>query len=230
MLRIRNSECSKVGWVRPFLAVTQQNGGAWKIVGLRDKAAKPTYELRPDVQAGFRSSPAPLGFTLLELLLVLLIISIILTFITLRLPNREDSGKSEATRLTGLLSLALDEAVMTGRDYAVALNTGGYEFLLRRDNDSLWIPVSEDEILRSRELPDELDLNLTMEGEQVDLSGFSGDTAEQSPSRIYLLSTGEVSPFVLKVSDRRADSSYQIEAVLPGRIKMSVNRDTGSVY
>lgn len=183
----------------------------------------------PDNTSGCSCRPAPGGFTLLELLLVLLIISIILTFISLRIPNRKNLGESEATRLTALLSLALDEAVMTGRDYAVELNTAGYEFLLRRDNDSLWMPISDDEILRARELPEELDLDLVIEGEPVDLSAFSGNTAGVSPSRIYLLSTGEVSPFLLTVSDRRAEGGYRIESLLPGRIKMSADLPVGSL-
>ena len=72
------------------------------------------------------------GFSLLELLVVIVIISILFTFTTLAIrgTSPEELLQTEALRLDRLLQLALEEAILKGEEYGVEFKPGSYRFLL----------------------------------------------------------------------------------------------------
>ena len=143
------------------------------------------------------SSTEPLtadgGFSLIELLVVLLLIGIILTMATLavRPGLGVADGDDEAARLAALLQLAREQAVLQGDEHGLELNSGGYR-LLMLDNNA-WEPLT-DPVWRPRILPPELRLRLTVEGRAVALP----DTAEGEP-QLLLFSSGEMTPFTLEI-------------------------------
>ncbi len=141
--------------------------------------------------------PAPGGFTLLEVLVVLVIIGIVVGFAVLSVDTRPEELRREGNRLASLLELTAEEAVMNGREYRVILHRHGYAFELLQDGK--WLG-SEDEMLRARELPDGMGLELVLENQPQQLS--DSDAPEQSePVALLLLSSGEISPFELTVTD-----------------------------
>lgn len=92
------------------------------------------------------------GFTLIEVLVVLLIISIMLGVIGVNLMrDPQDLAREEADRLALLLQAAQQEAVLQGQVYAVDISDNGYRFL-RLDDEGQLQPVADD-ILRERQLP-----------------------------------------------------------------------------
>jgi len=72
------------------------------------------------------------GFTLLELMVVLVIVSIILTFVTLTAGGdpRAEQLQRETRRLAALLEMASEEAVLSSQQLAVRFSEEGYEFLV----------------------------------------------------------------------------------------------------
>lgn len=143
------------------------------------------------------SSTEPLttdgGFSLIELLVVLLLIGIILTMATLtvRPGLGVADGDDEAARLAALLQLAREQAVLQGDEHGLELNSGSYR-LLMLDN-RVWAPLT-DPVWRPRILPPELRLRLTVEGRAVALP----DSAEGEP-QLLLFSSGEMTPFTLEI-------------------------------
>ncbi|TFW06582.1 type II secretion system protein GspH [Oxalobacteraceae bacterium OM1] len=90
------------------------------------------------------------GFTLLELLVVLVIAGIMLGVVTLSgLPNARQAMQNDAQRIALLMQLARDEAIVRNRPVAFEAESDRYRFLIR-DNDS-WNPLGEDDMLRERE-------------------------------------------------------------------------------
>ena len=89
------------------------------------------------------------GFTLVEILVVMVIIGITLGMASLNaIPSPRQDLENEAKRLTLLLQLARDEAIVRNRQVAFEATPNRYRFLVR--NDTGWVPVTEDDLLRER--------------------------------------------------------------------------------
>ncbi|NTV12455.1 MAG: type II secretion system minor pseudopilin GspH [Desulfobulbaceae bacterium] len=137
------------------------------------------------------------GFTLLEVLVVLVIIAVIVGMAVLAVDTGPEELRREGNRIAALLELAGEEAVMNGREYRLVLHRHDYAF--QRLQDGKW-QGSEDDQFRPRQLPDGMALELTMADQPQPLS--DSDAPEQSePVALFLLSSGEISPFELTVSD-----------------------------
>lgn len=93
------------------------------------------------------------GFTLIELVVVMLILTIILGMVGVRLTHDEsDLIRDEARRLALVLQNAQEQAILEGRPYAFALTDDGYLFL-RLGDDGKLVPVQADAVLAPRRLP-----------------------------------------------------------------------------
>ncbi len=91
------------------------------------------------------------GFTLLELLVVLVIVGIMLGFVTLNaMPSQRQALQNEAQRIALLLQLARDEAIVRNRPIAFEVDQYRYRFWIRNE-DNAWQPIEKDDMLRERE-------------------------------------------------------------------------------
>ena len=158
-----------------------------------------------------RRLPEPArGFTLLEILVVVLIIGIVLSLATLAF--RDDTAErlqTEAHRLAALVTLASQEAVLQGKEFAVAFAPGDYRFQVLEE--AKWVDA-RDAVLRQRRFPDDITEYLEIEGEAVPAAPEDKD----QPPRVYLLSSGEVTPFTLTLKHTNSTATYQLHADLGG--------------
>ncbi|SFF32457.1 general secretion pathway protein H [Fontimonas thermophila] len=178
------------------------------------------------------------GFTLVEILVVVLIIGIMLTFATLSVGDRAsiDTLDSEARRLEQLFRLAQEEAELNGRELGFRYTDQGYQFLVI-GSDGQWLPVAEGP-LRPRRLPPPLQLALRVEDRPVPpaqeiVTPTTGDTAAPIPRaadetdddrpplrpQVMILSSGEFSPFVLDVRAQNLRQGWRIAGTLLGQIR-----------
>ena len=85
------------------------------------------------------------GFTLIELMVVLLIVGIALSVVTLsfRPPSQQSLGR-EAERLAAVLNLARDEARLTGQPVLLKLDRQGWRFF--EAGSEGWVAVPDDQL------------------------------------------------------------------------------------
>ena len=101
-----------------------------------------------------------LGFTLLEMMVVLVIIGISLGLVAPHLmKNDNDVLEEESMRLTALMEYASDTAISRGIWLAWSPTSQGYRFLQRDNDKNIWQPIVTDDVLQERELAAGVKLN-----------------------------------------------------------------------
>lgn len=159
------------------------------------------------------------GFTLIELLVTLVIIGIIVsvTVLSIRSPGGEKL-EEELDRLTALFQLAREEAILQSRELGMEFWENGYAFYELNDVQQ-WVPLEEDNLFRVRELPERMRMQLTLE--EIDI--VMRVVREDKP-QVFILSSGETSPFRLKMT-LNDEYSAHISVDALGRFKNPDDKD-----
>lgn len=182
------------------------------------------------------------GFTLIELIVVIVIVAILFTYTTLAIRGNSpaDAIKEEARRLERLIELALEESILRGDEYGIEIFIDGYRFLSLIDEQ--WQPITQDAILRERELPGDMEIETHLEDsplvvdlstdplsdDQVDLdeSGETEEatTAEKIYPHIYLLTSGEIAPdFDVRFYIPGVETSYIVKGLFDGTLSTEIS-------
>lgn len=153
------------------------------------------------------------GFTLIEIVVVIVIIAVLINFAVLSFSRISGAGplKEESDRLHTLLRMASEEALLRSRLIGVDITEEGYAFL--RLDQGEWKPL-EDDLFRSRELPDELRLSIAT-------TQPPGDDEEKRTPEIILLNSGGMTPFELKISSRESDDYYRLSGSETGELDLN---------
>ncbi|WP_028630797.1 type II secretion system minor pseudopilin GspH [Metapseudomonas resinovorans] len=135
------------------------------------------------------------GFTLLEVLVVIVVIGLLAGLATL--VQRDNGGQQalrEAERLRSLLGLLREEAVLSHRDFGLRIDAEGYS-VQRLNLDGQWQPAPD---YRAQRLPANLRLHLQLDDEAP---APNRGERRQAP-QLLVLSSDEVSPFTLRLEYR----------------------------
>jgi len=164
-------------------------------------------------QQGYGLRQACLGFTLLELLVVLVIMGILVGLAVINISgNDPDRALAyEAQRLQQCLRLAGEEAVENNQTLGVRFQQGSYGFL--QYDGVQWTPPT-DPPCRPHQLPVWMGWDLAIEGQQP----MASQKGQPAPPQLWILASGEYTPFTVRLLG--TDMSYQIQGDLLGRMRV----------
>lgn len=142
------------------------------------------------------------GFTLLELLVVLVIAGMLLGLVAFNaMPGERKALENEAQRLALLFQLARDEAIVRNRPIAFEAEPDRYRFLIR-DNEK-WQTLAQDDLLREREFA----------RAPVALSISPATDEQPGPLRIVFGREPVDKPFVLTISTGAASVAIRADGI-----------------
>ena len=155
------------------------------------------------------------GFTLIELLVVIVLLGIVVSFAVLSMGTSSSERKmeEEAKRLHALIKLVHEESIIQAKEIAMEINKQEYSFLEYKNKK--WIPLAG-KIFKTRAMAKELELSVEADSK----AKFFKDT-ESKFIRLYFLSSGEQTPFEIKIKLRgEYFPYYQLVGKFNGKLKL----------
>jgi len=166
------------------------------------------------------------GFTLIEMLVVVVIIGVLATglFLSLGDTGRDRALEQERDRLTALIAYVREQGELQTLEYGLHLTPNGYRFTVYDNRNNAWVQEDLDDILRPRTLPDGLSFALVLEGRPVvldppDTRQLGATTPDVSP-QIMLFSNGDLNSFELTIRRTTANRSVTLRSTETGKIEV----------
>ena len=142
------------------------------------------------------------GFTLVEILVVVVIIAFVTSIAILSVGStgRDTQLDEETRRIEGLIGLLHERALLEGRDFGLRVEPAAYEFVVYDPNRDRWLTFDQETEFRHRELPKGVSFQLQLDSQIVVIKPLdrtlSSDAAPPGP-QVAIAASGEGTPFRL---------------------------------
>jgi general secretion pathway protein H len=171
------------------------------------------------------------GFTLLELLVVLVIIGVMVAMVTLstNVLGQDSQVEEETRRFWAVLRQAREEAELQSIDLAVFVGSSEYEFLRFDTRHNEWRQVADDSLYAPRALPEGLRFRIWLEGREIVLKPGLPDRSKKDenqkwPPQLTVLSSGDVAPFELHIERDDAPALWRMTSLVDGDLRVEQRR------
>lgn len=156
----------------------------------------------------FRQRLSSQGFSLLEIMIVVLIIGISASMAVLYVDNSEERLKSEAKRLFAISQLVRDDAIITGQSLAMIVNTADYSFARLEKGE--WVKLSK-KPFKKITLNNDIRLHFTIKEKKAVKNS-------NNLRSLYFFPTGETSEFQLWISNETTE--YLLSSTTLGELSL----------
>jgi general secretion pathway protein H len=167
------------------------------------------------------------GFTLVEILVVVVIIAVLSAGLLLSISlagGRDQDLEKESDRFYNLLKYAREQAELQTREYGVIVQDDSYEFVSYDVHRGVWRSIFEDDVLRLRKLPYGLDFKLKVDTRPVVLKK-PADAKDKTP-QLMIYSSGDLSQFEVTLEREGGERSVTIVEDDKGNIVQKPMVDT----
>jgi general secretion pathway protein H len=180
------------------------------------------------------------GFTLMEVLVVVVIIGIIVSAATISIGvlGGDREVEQETRRFWAVVRQAREEAEIQSLDIGIYIAANSYEFLYLDQLRNAWVPMGSDSFYATRELPEGLRFRVWIDNREIILKARLPERREpempdedenedpalalrrirelnarqENPPQIFVLSSGEVMPFELQIERDGAEAEWRMLA------------------
>lgn len=177
------------------------------------------------------------GFSLIEILVVIVIIGIVMSIamLSITLAGGDNQLRDEAQRIMSLVEVARDESLLQGREFGLEFMQDSYRFVEFDPLTQQWSEVIGDDTLRLRQLPEELELELFIEDRRIMLKTDPERTASDNEDRpgveryaphVLIYSSGDMSPFEVHLLRRIDDSLVAVQGDAAGALEIVSPEDS----
>lgn len=170
--------------------------------------------------------PASGGFTLIELMVVIVIIGVVVagTLLSLGVTGRDSQLETERDRLGALIEYVRERAALQTVEYGLRCEQGGFRFVMYDSRKNQWLADPLDDALRPRLLPAGIDIALSVEDRPIVLPP---STAKAKPDavidltpQVMLFSSGDLTRFKLTLARTAAGRSTLLTGTSAGKLEV----------
>lgn len=192
-----------------------------------------------------RISKSNKGFTLIEMMVVLVIIGIIVSSIVLSIKTDDLSEhmEIEINRMRALIMLAREEAILQDHDMALAIKEDSYKFQWYDIKTQKWLPMDDGQVFRERKLVPGTELVLVIADlpvkDKPDRPGLSTDKKDEADAkqkqededenlqRVVIFPSGDIFPFELILRKQDETVQFKLMTDQAGEIDIEFPEDKG---
>lgn len=155
------------------------------------------------------------GYTLIEILVVIFIISIVTSVALLSIRQNENKQmETFANELTQAMQLAEEQAMLQPMVMGLSLNDNSFQFssYLKDEKNTNWIPL-DDSALGKHRIPRNIQLGVEVASQKND-----ADKEKKNIPQIIISTNGDITPFVIYVGKKGQKPRYAIKGDADGSI------------
>ncbi len=174
------------------------------------------------------------GFTLIEILVVIVIVATIVSMAVLSMgvAGEDEELDTERRRLAALMETIQDEATLQGREFGIEFMTSAYRFVEYDALGRRWAEVPYDDLYRQRTLPEGLEFELYIDEKRVPLETNPkkiDDPDEQPLSagaqiytpHVFVFASGQGTVFELRLWRPQTDAERVLTGDVLGQIRFA---------